>query len=146
IPGSFFRREGRPGTDAILAARLTDRPLRPAFVKGLRNEVQVVLTVLANGPDDAYDVVGIHGASASTQISGLPFSCPIGAGRPAVSPTTQGGQWLAFPTFSQLDEAVSSMLVAGLMSEDDVAIMMVEAEPTHNSWNLIKEHGDTAPT
>src|SRR5690625_7978525 len=81
IPGSCFRREGRPGTDAILAARLTDRPLRPAFVKGLRNEVQVVLTVLANGPDDAYDVVGINGASASTQISGLPFSGPIGAVR-----------------------------------------------------------------
>ena len=73
IPGSFFRREGRPGTDAILAARLTDRPLRPAFVKGLRNEVQVVLTVMACNPEDAYDVVGINGASASTQISGLPF-------------------------------------------------------------------------
>src|SRR5690625_4800046 len=87
IPGSFFRREGRPGTDAILAARLTDRPLRPAFVKGLRNEVQVVLTVLANGPDDAYDVVGINGASASTQISGLPFSGPIGAVRIALMPT-----------------------------------------------------------
>src|SRR5699024_7468767 len=90
IPGSFFRREGRPGTDAILAARLTDRPLRPAFVKGLRNEVQVVLTVLANGPDDAYDVVGINGASASTQISGLPFSGPIGAVRIALMPTPQG--------------------------------------------------------
>src|SRR5699024_11600413 len=80
-PGSFFRREGRPGTYAILAARLTDRPLRPAFVKGLRNEVQVVLTVMSSGPDDAYDVVGINGASASTQISGLPFSGPIGGVR-----------------------------------------------------------------
>ncbi|GAA1488554.1 polyribonucleotide nucleotidyltransferase [Brachybacterium sacelli] len=151
IPGSFFRREGRPGTDAILAARLTDRPLRPAFVKGLRNEVQVVLTVLANGPDDAYDVVGINGASASTQISGLPFSGPIGAVRIALVPTAQGGQWVAFPTFSQLDEAVFSMVVAGRIVDDaegnqDVAIMMVEAEATDNSWNLVKEQGAIAPT
>nr|WP_029362762.1 polyribonucleotide nucleotidyltransferase [Brachybacterium squillarum] len=146
IPGSFFRREGRPGTDAILAARLTDRPLRPAFVKGLRNEVQVVLTVMACNPDDAYDVVGINGASASTQISGLPFSGPIGAVRIALMPTVQGGQWVAFPTFTQLDEAVFSMVVAGRIVEDDVAIMMVEAEATDHSWNLISEQGAIAPT
>ena len=146
IPGSFFRREGRPGTDAILAARLTDRPLRPAFVKGLRNEVQVVLTVMACAPDDAYDVVGINGASASTQISGLPFSGPIGAVRIALMPTAQGGQWVAFPTFAQLDEAVFSMVVAGRIVGDDVAIMMGEAEATDNSWSLIKEQGAIAPT
>ncbi|MEJ6542806.1 polyribonucleotide nucleotidyltransferase [Brachybacterium paraconglomeratum] len=147
IPGSFFRREGRPGTDAILAARLTDRPLRPAFVKGLRNEVQVVLTVMACNPEDAYDVVGINGASASTQISGLPFSGPIGGVRIALMPDAQGGgQWVAFPTFAQLDEAVFSMVVAGRIVEDDVAIMMVEAEATDNSWNLIKEQGAIAPT
>jgi len=147
IPGSFFRREGRPGTDAILAARLTDRPLRPAFVKGLRNEVQVVLTIMANNPEDAYDVVGINGASASTQISGLPFSGPIGGVRIALMPDAQGGgQWVAFPTFSQLDEAVFSMVVAGRIVEDDVAIMMVEAEATDNAWTLIKEQGAIAPT
>ena len=151
IPGSFFRREGRPGTDAVLAARLTDRPLRPAFVKGLRNEVQVVLTVMAVNPDDAYDVVGINGASASTQISGLPFSGPIGGVRIALMPTAQGGQWVAFPTFSQLDEAVFSMVVAGRIVESldgtsDVAIMMVEAEATDNAWGLIKEQGALAPT
>ncbi|GAA1484483.1 polyribonucleotide nucleotidyltransferase [Brachybacterium fresconis] len=150
IPGAFFRREGRPSTDAILAARLTDRPLRPAFVKGLRNEVQVVLTVMANGPDDAYDVVGINGASASTQISGLPFSGPIGAVRIALLPTAQGGQWVAFPTFSQLEDAVFSMVVAGRIvgegDQSDVAIMMVEAEATDNSWNLVKEQGAIAPT
>lgn len=146
IPGSFFRREGRPGTDAILAARLTDRPLRPAFVKGLRNEVQVVLTVMAVNPDDAYDVVGINGASASTQISGLPFSGPIGGVRIALMPNAEGGQWIAFPTFSQLDEAVFSMVVAGRIVEDDVAIMMVEAEATDNAWSLIKEQGAVAPT
>ncbi|MEO2098701.1 MAG: polyribonucleotide nucleotidyltransferase [Brachybacterium sp.] len=152
IPGSFFRREGRPGTDAILAARLTDRPLRPAFVKGLRNEVQVVLTVMARNPEDAYDVVGINGASASTQISGLPFSGPIGGVRIALMPDAQGGgQWVAFPTFAQLDEAVFSMVVAGRIVDDeegqgDVAIMMVEAEATDNSWTLIKEQGAIAPT
>ena len=146
IPGSFFRREGRPGTDAILACRLTDRPLRPAFVKGLRNEVQVVLTVMAMDPDDAYDVVGINGASASTQISGLPFSGPIGGVRVALMPNAQGGQWVAFPTFSQLDEAVFSMVVAGRIVGDDVAIMMVEAEATDNAWTLIKEQGAIAPT
>ena len=146
IPGSFFRREGRPGTDAILAARLTDRPLRPAFVKGLRNEVQVVLTVMAVKPDDAYDVVGINGASASTQISGLPFSGPIGGVRIALMPNAEGGQWIAFPTFSQLDEAVFSMVVAGRIVEDDVAIMMVEAEATDHAWSLIKEQGAVAPT
>ena len=147
IPGSFFRREGRPGTDAILACRLTDRPLRPAFVKGLRNEVQIVLTVMACNPDDAYDVVGINGASASTQISGLPFSGPIGGVRIALMPDASGGgQWVAFPTFSQLDEAVFSMVVAGRIVEDDVAIMMVEAEATDNAWTLIKEQGAIAPT
>src|SRR5690606_3402708 len=77
IPGSFFRREGRPSTEAILACRLIDRPLRPTFVKGLRNEVQVVITVMALHPDDAYDTLAINAASLSTQLSGLPFSGPI---------------------------------------------------------------------
>ena len=147
IPGSFFRREGRPSEDAILTCRLIDRPLRPSFKKGLRNEVQVVLTVMACNPEDAYDVVGINGASASTQISGLPFSGPIGGVRIALMPDAQGGgQWVAFPTFAQLDEAVFSMVVAGRIVEDDVAIMMVEAEATDNSWTLIKEQGAIAPT
>src|SRR5699024_10337171 len=84
IPGSFFRREGRPSSEAILACRLIDRPLRPLFVKGLRNEVQVVETVLAIHPDDAYDVLAMNGASMSTQISGLPFSGPVGATRIAL--------------------------------------------------------------
>ena len=79
IPGSFFRREGRPSEDAILTCRLTDRPLRPTFTKGLRNEVQVVITVMALNPNDLYDVVAINAASASTQIAGLPFSGPVGA-------------------------------------------------------------------
>ena len=142
IPGAFFRREGRPGTDAILACRLIDRPLRPTFVKGLRNEVQIVETILAAHPDDAYDVVAINAASMSTQISGLPFSGPIGAVRIALIED----QWVAFPRYSEVEKAVFSMVVAGRMVEDDVAVMMVEAEATDSAWALIKEQGHTAPT
>ena len=99
IPGSFFRREGRPTEDAILTCRLIDRPLRPSFVKGLRNEVQVVVTVMALNPDVLYDVIAINAASMSTQLAGLPFSGPIGGVRVALI----NGQWVAFPTHSQLD-------------------------------------------
>lgn len=146
IPGSFFRREGRPSTEAILACRLMDRPLRPAFVKGLRNEVQIVVTVLAINPDELYDVVAINASSMSTQLSGLPFSGPIGGVRVALIADEQGSQWVAFPKHSQLENAVFNMVVAGRVAGDDVAIMMVEAEATDNSWNLIKEQGATAPT
>ncbi|MPY11835.1 polyribonucleotide nucleotidyltransferase [Arthrobacter bussei] len=147
IPGSFFRREGRPSTEAILACRLMDRPLRPAFVKGLRNEVQVVVTILAINPDVRYDVVAINAASMSTQLSGLPFSGPIGGVRVAlVSDGSGNDQWIAFPKHSELENSVFDMVVAGRIAGDDVAIMMVEAEATDNSWNLIKENGATAPT
>lgn len=146
IPGSFFRREGRPSTEAILACRLMDRPLRPAFVKGLRNEVQIVVTVLAINPDELYDVVAINASSMSTQLSGLPFSGPIGGVRVALVDDGNGAQWVAFPKHSQLENAVFNMVVAGRIAGDDVAIMMVEAEATDNSWSLIKEQGHTAPT
>ncbi|MDQ0259697.1 polyribonucleotide nucleotidyltransferase [Sinomonas atrocyanea] len=146
IPGSFFRREGRPSTDAILACRLMDRPLRPAFVKGLRNEVQVVVTVLAINPDELYDVVAINAASMSTQLAGLPFSGPIGGVRVALVHDEQGAQWVAFPKHSQLQKATFDMVVAGRIAGDDVAIMMVEAEATDHSWSLIKDEGATAPT
>ncbi|WP_346925674.1 polyribonucleotide nucleotidyltransferase [uncultured Arthrobacter sp.] len=150
IPGSFFRREGRPSTEAILACRLMDRPLRPAFVKGLRNEVQIVVTVLSINPDELYDVVAINASSMSTQLSGLPFSGPIGGVRVALVADENGSQWVAFPKHSQLENAVFNMVVAGRVVSgadgDDVAIMMVEAEATDNSWNLIKEQGATAPT
>jgi polyribonucleotide nucleotidyltransferase len=147
IPGSFFRREGRPSTEAILACRLIDRPLRPTFVKGLRNEVQVVITVLALNPEDPYDVVAINAASLSTQISGLPFSGPIGGVRVALI----DGQWVGFPRHSEVERAVFDMVVAGrvVTNEDgveDVAIMMVEAEATEGSWTLIKDQGVGAPT
>lgn len=142
IPGSFFRSEGRPGEDAILTCRLIDRPLRPTFKKGLRNEVQVVITVLALNPDALYDVLAINAASASTQLSGLPFSGPVGGTRVALI----DGQWVAFPTHSQLEEAVFDMVVAGRVTETgDVAIMMVEAEATEQTWNLVQS-GKQAPT
>jgi polyribonucleotide nucleotidyltransferase len=134
IPGSFFRREGRPSEDAILTCRLIDRPLRPTFIKGLRNEVQVVITVLALNPDHAYDVVAINAASASTQISGLPFSGPVGGTRVALIE----GQWVAFPTQEETERATFDMVVAGRVLENgDVAIMMVEAEATEAAIELI---------
>ena len=142
IPGSFFRREGRPSTEAILACRLVDRPLRPLFVKGLRNEVQVVITVLAIHPDDAYDVLAINAASISTQISGLPFSGPVGGVRIALI----DGQWVAFPRYSERERATFDMVVAGRVVGDDVAIAMIEAEAPEKSWNLIKGEGAQAPT
>ena len=146
IPGSFFRREGRPSTDAILTCRLIDRPLRPSFVDGLRNEIQVVVTIMSLDPNDMYDVVAINAASASTQLAGLPFSGPIGAVRVALI----DGTWVAFPTVEQLERAVFDMVVAGRVvgahaGTKDVAIMMVEAEATGNVIELIGE-GAQAPT
>ncbi|MFF7939031.1 polyribonucleotide nucleotidyltransferase [Nocardia gamkensis] len=146
IPGSFFRREGRPSTDAILTCRLIDRPLRPSFVDGLRNEIQVVVTVLSLDPKDLYDVVAINAASASTQISGLPFSGPVGGVRVALIHDGAGSQWVAFPTTEQLEGAVFDMVVAGrVVDSGDVAIMMVEAEATPNVIALV-EGGAQAPT
>ena len=141
IPGSFFRREGRPSEDAILTCRLIDRPLRPSFIKGLRNEVQIVVTVMALNPDHMYDVIAINAASMSTQLAGLPFSGPIGGVRVALIE----GQWVAFPNHSDLEKAVFDMVVAGRISDNDVAIMMVEAEATVKTIGLIKD-GATVPT
>ncbi|MDG5484067.1 polyribonucleotide nucleotidyltransferase [Mycolicibacterium gadium] len=141
IPGSFFRREGRPSTDAILTCRLIDRPLRPTFVSGLRNEIQVVVTVMSLDPKDLYDVLAINAASASTQISGLPFAGPVGGVRVALI----DGQWVAFPTIEQLEGAVFDMVVAGRKTADDVAIMMVEAEATDKVIELVAG-GAGAPT
>ncbi|NLT55822.1 MAG: polyribonucleotide nucleotidyltransferase [Actinomycetales bacterium] len=147
IPGSFFRREGRPSTDAVLTCRLIDRPLRPSFVKGLRNEVQVIITVLSLHPDDLYDVVAINGASMSTQLAGLPFSGPIGGVRVALVED----QWVAFPRHSEIENACFDMVVAGRIvsradGSEDVAIMMVEAESTESTWRLVTEEGRPAPT
>ncbi|NLA55797.1 MAG: polyribonucleotide nucleotidyltransferase, partial [Corynebacterium humireducens] len=154
IPGSFFRREGRPSTDAILACRLIDRPLRPTFVKGLRNEVQVVITVLSQVPEDYYDVVAINGASAATQLSGLPVSGAVGGVRMALIADDKHpqGQWVAFPNQAQREQGVFEMVVAGRLVErkgrrkgEDVAIMMVEAGAGANVLELVKG-GAPAPT
>ena len=163
IPGSFFRREGRPGTDAILAARQIDRPLRPTFVKGLRNEVQVIVTVMSLDTKDMYDVVAINAASASTQLSGLPVSGPVGGVRMALVADAKHpeGQWIAFPTHEQQSQAVFELVVAGRVTdsqptggrgrrakgsqEPNVAVMMVEAGATNNVVERIAE-GAPAPT
>lgn len=142
IPGAFFRREGRPSTDAVLTCRLIDRPLRPTFADGLRNEIQVVVTVQSLHPEDPYDVLAINGGSASTQIAGLPFSGPVGGVRVALIE----GEWVAFPTWTQLERATFNMVVAGRVIDDagGVAIMMVEAEGTEHTLDLVAE-GATAP-
>ncbi|MCZ9293378.1 polyribonucleotide nucleotidyltransferase [Corynebacterium meitnerae] len=155
IPGSFFRREGRPSTQAILACRLIDRPLRPTFVKGLRNEVQVVITVMSWDPEEYYDVVAINGASAATQLSGLPVSGAVGGVRMALIADEKhpNGQWVAFPNHEQHEKAVFEMVVAGRIVEkkkgrrkvQDVAIMMVEAGAGVNVMKLVAD-GAPAPT
>lgn len=142
IPGSFFRREGRPGEGAILAARLIDRPLRPAFVKGLRNEVQVIVDVLSLNPTHYYDVVAINAASMATTLAGLPFSGPIGGVRVALIDET----WVCFPTVEQVAKSSFQMVVAGrVLPDGDVAIMMVEAGGTESTWENVRS-GKTAPT
>lgn len=163
IPGSFFRREGRPSTEATLAARLIDRPLRPTFVKGLRNEVQVIVTVMSMDPQDMYDVVAINAASAATQLSGLPVSGPVGGVRMAlvVDDNHPQGQWVAFPTHEQAASAVFELVVAGRVTEPvkstrgrgrrtatatpNVAVMMVEAGATETVVERIAD-GAPAPT
>src|SRR5215208_4968922 len=145
IPGSFFRREGRPSEDAILTCRLIDRPLRPSFAKGLRNEIQIVETIMSLNPEHLYDVVAINAASMSTQLAGLPFSGPIGGVRVALI----DGQWVGFPTHTELERAVFDMVVAGRVvdheGQPDVAIMMVEAEATEVTVDLVAG-GAKAPT
>ena len=132
VPGSFFRREGRPSEDAILTCRLTDRPLRPSFPDGFRNETQVVTTVLAADMANPHDVLSINAASAALMISGIPFDGPIGSVRVAYS---QQGTWIPHPTYTEGDESTFELVVAGRQLDDgDVAIMMVEAGGTERSF------------
>jgi polyribonucleotide nucleotidyltransferase len=132
IPGSFFRREGRPTDLAILTCRLIDRPLRPSFADGYRNETQVVVTVIGVDGENPYDVLAINAASAALMVSGIPFEGPIGAVRMAWS---QEGEWIPHPTYEQGENATFELIVAGrLNDDDDVAIMMVEAGGTEKAW------------
>jgi polyribonucleotide nucleotidyltransferase len=134
IPGSFFRREGRPTDLAILTCRLIDRPLRPSFTKGYRNETQVVVTVVGVDTENPYDVLAINAASAALMLSGMPFEGPIGAVRIAWS---SEGAWVPHPTYEQSEDATFELVVAGRQLDDgDIAIMMVEAGGTEQAWDL----------
>src|SRR5687767_3513926 len=133
IPGSFFRREGRPTDAAILACRLIDRPLRPSFADGYRNETQIVVTVVGSDQENPYDVLAINGASASLMISGIPFTGHIGSVRVAF---TQDGTWIPHPTFDEIEDSTFELIVAGRgLDGGDVAIMMVEAGGTEKAWD-----------
>jgi len=144
IPGSFFRREGRATDQAILTARLIDRPLRPAFAEGFRQEVHVVATVLGADLVNPHDVLAINAASAALMISGMPFEGPIGAVRIALA---ADGTWIPFPTYKQGDAASFELVVAGRKTSDgsDIAIMMVEAGGTEATWGAF-EAGAVIPT
>ncbi|MEM1333383.1 MAG: polyribonucleotide nucleotidyltransferase, partial [Actinomycetota bacterium] len=132
IPGSFFRREGRPTEEAILTCRLTDRPLRPSFPDGFRNETQVVTTVLGADQANPHDVLSINAASAALMISGIPFDGPIGAVRMAYS---QDGEWIGHPTYEEADDGTFELVVAGReLDNGDVAVMMVEAGGSENAF------------
>ena len=133
IPGSFFRREGRPTDQAVLVCRLIDRPLRPSFADGYRNETQVVATIIGADQENPYDVAAINGASAALMLSGLPFEGPIGAVRLAYG---RDGTWLPHPTYLETEDSTFQIVVAGRLAGDDVAIMMVEAGGTEKAWSF----------
>jgi polyribonucleotide nucleotidyltransferase len=143
IPGGFFRREGRPSETAILTARLVDRPLRPSFPKGLRNEIHVVATILSTDMQNLSDVLAINGASAAVQLAGIPFSGPVGAVRLG----RKAGDWIVNPTYAELEECTFDMVVAGRQNEaGGVDILMVEAEATEHAVRLMEENGAPRPT
>jgi polyribonucleotide nucleotidyltransferase len=137
IPGSFFRREGRPTEDAILTCRLTDRPLRPSFPDGFRNETQIVTTVLGADQHNPHDVLSINAASAALMISGIPFEGPIGSVRIAYSTE---GTWIPHPTFEESEASTFELVVAGReLDNGDVAVMMVEAGGTEKSFTFYEQ-------
>jgi polyribonucleotide nucleotidyltransferase len=143
IPGGFFRREGRPSETAILTARLVDRPLRPSFPKGMRNEIHVVATIMSTDMENLSDVLAINGASAAVQLAGIPFSGPVGAVRLG----RKAGDWIVNPTYGDLEECTFDMVVAGRQNEaGGVDILMVEAEATEQAVRLMEETGAPKPT
>ncbi|MGE5459876.1 MAG: polyribonucleotide nucleotidyltransferase, partial [Solirubrobacterales bacterium] len=144
IPGGFFRREGRPSETAILTARLTDRPLRPSFKDGYRDEVQVVITVLSADMANPYDIPGMNAASLATCIAGLPFEGPVGSVRMGLI----GGEWVVNPTFQEVEEATFDIVVAGRRNDEGgIDILMIEGEAPDNTWQLLQAaEGAVAPT
>jgi polyribonucleotide nucleotidyltransferase len=142
IPGSFFRREGRPSETAILTARLIDRPLRPTFHSGFKQEVHVVATILSADLANLYDIPSINGAGLAVTLAGLPFDGPVAAARVAL----MNGRWKVNPTYQDLDLATFDMVVAGRKNDQgEVDILMVEAEAPDEALKHIAE-GDPAPT
>ena len=144
IPGGFFRREGRPSETAILTARLTDRPMRPSFKDGYRDEVQVVLTVLSADMANPYDIPGMNAASLATCLAGLPFEGPVGSVRMGLI----GGEWVINPTFQEVEEATFDIVVAGRRNDEGgIDILMIEGEAPDSTWQLLEGGEDaTAPT
>ncbi len=142
IPGSFFRREGRPSETAILTCRLIDRPLRPTFREGYRDEVQVVITILGIDGENPYDIPAMNGASLATCLAGLPFDGPVGSVRMGLI----DGQWVINPTFQQTEEATFDVVVAGRRNDaGEIDVLMIEGEAPDNTWPLLAD-GALAPT
>ena len=134
IPGSFFRREGRPSEQATLTCRLIDRPLRPSFREGYRNETHIVVTTLSVDQENPFDVVALNGASAALTVSDIPFEGPLGGVRLGL----KKGEWVAFPTEEDLDESVFELVVAGRRNDaGEIDITMVEAGATPNGLRLV---------
>jgi polyribonucleotide nucleotidyltransferase len=145
IPGGFFKREGRPSEQAILTCRLVDRPMRPTFANGLRNEVQILITTLSADQVNPPDVLAINGASMATLLAGIPFDGPVAGVRVALG---RDGAWTPFPTFDFIEnEAVFDLTIAGRLNReaDEIDILMVEAEATAGAVHAV-EAGATAPT
>ncbi|NNF68253.1 MAG: polyribonucleotide nucleotidyltransferase, partial [Acidimicrobiia bacterium] len=135
IPGSFFRREGRATEKAILTCRLIDRPLRPNFSEGFRCETHVLSTILSADLVHPYDVPALNASSAALSISAIPFDGPVGAIRLGLIE----GEWVPFPTFDELENAVFDLVVAGKKNESgDVDIVMVEAGATEEGFRLVQ--------
>ncbi|MEX0651422.1 MAG: polyribonucleotide nucleotidyltransferase, partial [Actinomycetota bacterium] len=125
IPGSFFRREGRPSETAVLTCRLIDRPLRPTFQDGFRDEVQVVITVLGMDGENPYDIPAMNAASMATCLAGLPFDGPVASVRMGLI----DGQWVVNPTFQQVEEATFDVVVAGRKNDaGEIDVLMIEGE------------------
>jgi polyribonucleotide nucleotidyltransferase len=143
IPGGFFRREGRPSETAILTARLIDRPLRPTFADGYRDEVQVVITVLSADLANPYDIPGINAAGLAVTLAGLPFDGPVAGVRAGLI----GGQWKINPTYQELELATFDVVVAGRMNDlGQIDILMVEGEAPEGTWERLQSGDGSAPT
>jgi polyribonucleotide nucleotidyltransferase len=142
IPGSFFRREGRPSETAILTCRLIDRPMRPTFRDGYRDEVQVINTILGVDGENPYDIPAMNAASLAICIAGLPFDGPVGSVRMGLI----DGEWVVNPTFQQTEEATFDVVVAGRRNDaGEIDVLMIEGEAPDNTWSLLAD-GAPAPT